>query len=659
MRIKREGDQWTQSYSFDGANWTSQPSFTHILTVTDLGPYSGNGVGAGSPAHTASIDYFFNTASPIDPEDDIAGTVSTVAANTGGILGLSTANPCEVEIPVEIVRGGAENLRGFSATVNLTNLALCNGVASIQEGTYLSSVGATSFLIIDNLDGTFTVDGAILGSPCGAIDPTGVLFTIDVTNTVPDGTGTIDLTGLDLRDCDNFPLTGVSGDPADIVIDTTPPASVTDLTATQVLAGNPAGNVTIINLAWTESVSPDAALVAVYRKGFGAYPEYDDGGGSEPVLDPAATPGDAEAADWTLVDVTGETAAADLHSERDVWSYVAFTQDQLGNVSVPSGLTGGTLNYHLGDVSDGETAGNGDNLVNSLDISLLGSNYATVPTPTSNYLDVGPTTDYLVHSRPLTDNMIDFEDLIIFAINYDGVSKDLDGPEPASRNALTVLVPETPEGEFEAGLWLAADGSLKGTSISLTWNPDVVSPIGFEPGGLVAAQSGQGLVLSPAPGTVDFALFGAAEEGISGEGLLASITFKVLKEGEADIRVGEIRARDMKNKPQDLEATVTFGTPDIVDIPLVSVLHDNYPNPFNPMTTFKYGVAVEGQVSIDIYDLRGRLVTTLLNEIVRPGTYTIAWDGTDGGGRRVSSGIYLARFRAVDKTQIQRMTLIK
>jgi len=387
MRIKREGDQWTQSYSFDGADWTVQPSFTHVLTVAGLGPYSGNGTGVTSPAHTTSIDYFFNTASPIDPEDEVSGTVTTVAANTDGVLGLSPAHPCEAGIPVEIVRGGTENLRGFSATVNLTNLALCNGVDSIQEGTYLSNVSATGFLVVDNLDGTFTVDGVILGLPCGATDPTGVLFTIDVTNTVTDGTGTITLTDLDLRDCDNISLAVASGGPANIVIDSTAPASVTDLTATQVLTDNPAGHVTSINLAWTESVSPDAALVAIFRKGFGSYPEYDDGGGSVPVLDPAATPGDAAAAGWTLVDVTAETVTTDLHPVRDVWSYVAFTQDQLGNVSAPSGLTGGTLNYHLGDVSDGLSAGDGDNLVNSLDISLLGNSYGTVPTATGPLFD--------------------------------------------------------------------------------------------------------------------------------------------------------------------------------------------------------------------------------------------------------------------------------
>lgn len=67
MRVKREEDQWTQSYSFDGENWTTAGSFGHALTVNKVGAFVGNS--GDNPAHTAVIDYFFNTASPVAPED--------------------------------------------------------------------------------------------------------------------------------------------------------------------------------------------------------------------------------------------------------------------------------------------------------------------------------------------------------------------------------------------------------------------------------------------------------------------------------------------------------------------------------------------------------------------------------------------------------------
>ena len=68
MRVKREGNLWTQSYSLDGTVWTIAGTFTHLLAVDSVGTFAGN-TGTTIPAHTAKIDYFFNTRSPIVPED--------------------------------------------------------------------------------------------------------------------------------------------------------------------------------------------------------------------------------------------------------------------------------------------------------------------------------------------------------------------------------------------------------------------------------------------------------------------------------------------------------------------------------------------------------------------------------------------------------------
>ena len=80
MRVMRAGDQWTVSHSFDGTNWTLETPFTNALSVTGIGPYAGNAIGGGSPAHTASIDYFFNTDSPIDPEDSCVPAAPTITS---------------------------------------------------------------------------------------------------------------------------------------------------------------------------------------------------------------------------------------------------------------------------------------------------------------------------------------------------------------------------------------------------------------------------------------------------------------------------------------------------------------------------------------------------------------------------------------------------
>src|SRR5262249_46295326 len=151
-----------------------------------------------------------------------------------------------------------------------------------------------------------------------------------------------------------------------------------------------------------------------FRAPFGSYPEYDDGSGAVPTT-PTYPPG----APWVATTVTssGET---DEPATRDFYYYVAFVHGAGLNVSGASNRPPGSLDYHLGDVSDGVTAGQGDNVVNTADISLLGAHYGLTGAAVAPYayLDVGPTTDFSPDSRPTTDNVIDFEDLILFSIGY-------------------------------------------------------------------------------------------------------------------------------------------------------------------------------------------------------------------------------------------------
>jgi len=83
MRVKRTGDLWAQSYSYDGLSWTPNVSFTHALSVTSVGVFVGNAgqnTPATAPAYTSSIDYFFNTLSPTVPEDPNAPQDTTPPA---------------------------------------------------------------------------------------------------------------------------------------------------------------------------------------------------------------------------------------------------------------------------------------------------------------------------------------------------------------------------------------------------------------------------------------------------------------------------------------------------------------------------------------------------------------------------------------------------
>ncbi len=96
-----------------------------------------------------------------------------------------------------------------------------------------------------------------------------------------------------------------------------------------------------------------------------------------------------------------------------------------------------------------------------------------------------------------------------------------------------------------------------------------------------------------------------------------------------------------------------------VDLPQVFALGQNHPNPFNPMTTISFDLPVASPVRLHVYDGRGHLVRTLVDESLQAGSHAVVWDGLDDSGRRVHSGVYLYRVEASDFTATRKMTVVK
>ncbi len=84
--------------------------------------------------------------------------------------------------------------------------------------------------------------------------------------------------------------------------------------------------------------------------------------------------------------------------------------------------------------------------------------------------------------------------------------------------------------------------------------------------------------------------------------------------------------------------------------PQQSILHQNYPNPFNAGTAIAFELSEQSDVSLKVYDMLGRKVRTLVSEVRKPGWQQILWDGTDDGGRPVSSGTYVYELKATQST---------
>jgi hypothetical protein len=101
------------------------------------------------------------------------------------------------------------------------------------------------------------------------------------------------------------------------------------------------------------------------------------------------------------------------------------------------------------------------------------------------------------------------------------------------------------------------------------------------------------------------------------------------------------------------------------------LLAQNFPNPFNPSTTIRFevpgrmdaaGAAAEAagrELSLAVYDVRGRLVKTLVAGILAPGPHSVVWDGTNNGGSRVTSGIYFYRISSGSWVETKKMVLLR
>ena len=103
----------------------------------------------------------------------------------------------------------------------------------------------------------------------------------------------------------------------------------------------------------------------------------------------------------------------------------------------------------------------------------------------------------------------------------------------------------------------------------------------------------------------------------------------------------------------------TFTLKKIAIIPIAYTLHQNYPNPFNPITSLRYDLPEQAQVTLTIYNLMGREITQLVNTTQEPGYREVQWNATNSFGKPVSAGVYLYQIRAGEFVQTKKMVLLK
>jgi hypothetical protein len=191
------------------------------------------------------------------------------------------------------------------------------------------------------------------------------------------------------------------------------------------------------------------------------------------------------------------------------------------------------------------------------------------------------------------------------------------------------------------------------------------SPVTFA----ITNDGGEDLIVSSIVSTdAQFLLSNPNEMPVSvpaGETAVFMAYFKPINTG---VQTGDILlTHNVSETPfaVQLSGESTVSDEDVVEIPRVTGLIGNFPNPFNPSTRLEFGVRSSefGSVSvhIEVFDIRGRLVRTLLDGSLEfgYGRHSVVWDGRDDGGLAVSSGIYLYRMIAGEYVSVRRMVLMK
>ena len=145
-----------------------------------------------------------------------------------------------------------------------------------------------------------------------------------------------------------------------------------------------------------------------------------------------------------------------------------------------------------------------------------------------------------------------------------------------------------------------------------------------------------------------------------GSGPILNLPFQRLKDSQrgTSISLEEIILADGEGRA--ISANLTAVETEVPgSIPLSYLLNQNSPNPFNAKTTIRFELPATSTVTLEVYNLAGQKVRTLVDGTKQAGRYSAVWDGKDEAGRDVASGIYLYRLQADDFIDIKRMVLLK
>jgi hypothetical protein len=263
------------------------------------------------------------------------------------------------------------------------------------------------------------------------------------------------------------------------------------------------------------------------------------------------------------------------------------------------------------------------------------------------------------------NNTIDFDDFFAFADNFgrEIVATGKVVPMMAGLNSDARFYLDAGTDLPRVGEELVIDVNLenfvelKGYGFGMNYDASVLEFVGarVENNILGEGQLAQPQVIAQGEGTVSLGAFGdVATKGDLG----LSLVFRTLEEIEASYI--ELTEGGLQDGSYGLNSVTGPVSVRIETRAEVYALSDNYPNPFNPETTIKYQLPNAGDVTLEVYNMLGQVVRTLVSEQQNAGRYVLQWDATSDAGHALSSGIYFYRIQAGGEFQsVKKMLLLK
>lgn len=195
-------------------------------------------------------------------------------------------------------------------------------------------------------------------------------------------------------------------------------------------------------------------------------------------------------------------------------------------------------------------------------------------------------------------------------------------------------------GDDGLSLWLSDRTAIVAGEVALEGIEGRVEPGAGMDDFLVAWRTGQGRLHLALAGPIP----------VSGPGELVRIH---PTSEPAEIRLSRAQFNDCHLEGRTAQG-ILFGS-----VPSRFALHPNYPNPFNSGTAIRFDLARASAVELEVFDLLGQQIRTLISALLPAGTHSSVWDGCDEEGRAAGSGVYLCRLQAGGFSEVQPMVLLR